>query len=395
MATDADFIVLPPDLPDHAVDTDLDARDLPPTGSEHPPVDATPPAGVLPRRRVGTAAAAVALAVGSGLVGGVVGARTHHSSAAPLASTSVAAGKSAGSALAPIAGGLDVKRIVAKVEPSVVRIVVRTRRGGGEGTGIVLSASGDVLTNAHVVSGATTVSVVTSDGRAHDASVAGADTTHDVALVRVSGVTLTPADLGKSSDAAVGDDVVAVGNALGLDGDPTVTRGIVSGLNRTLGDLNGLIQTDAAINPGNSGGPLVDSAGQVIGMNTAIATGDNAQNIGFAIPIDSARSIVQRLASGQTAPADGFLGVSTTAPTDGSQGALVADVVAGGPAEAAGIAVGDVITAVDGSAVTSSDALVTMIRGHAPGDTVTLSVVNGDRTRTVKVKLGTRPTGTG
>jgi putative serine protease PepD len=327
------------------------------------------------------------VALTAGVAGGVIGARSHHSSSATPIGT-VVSGR-----VAPLAGTpLDVKGIVAKVEPSVVRIVVRERRGGGEGTGIVLSAAGDILTNAHVVNGALSVSVVTSDGRSHDASVVGADVGHDVAVVHVNGATLTPAGLGRSADAAVGDDVVAIGNALGLDGDPTVTRGIVSGLNRTLADLTGLIQTDAAINPGNSGGPLVNSAGQVIGINTAVATSGNAQNIGFAIPIDSARAIAERLRAGQGAAPDAFLGVSTTAPTDGNGGALIAEVVRGGPAEGAGLAVGDVITDLDGTTITSSDQLVSLIRAHHPGDSVTIGVVTNGTRRTVNVKLGTRPT---
>src|SRR5207244_2517922 len=139
------------------------------------------------------------------------------------------------------------------------------------------------------------------------ATLVGEDDAHDVALIHIENASnLAVAELGKSSDVQVGDDVVAIGNALGLNGDPTVTRGIVSGLGRALGSLTGLIQTDAAINPGNSGGPLVNGAGQVIGINTAIATEANAQNIGFAIPIDTAASIADRLRTGKPAAAVGY-----------------------------------------------------------------------------------------
>jgi putative serine protease PepD len=298
-----------------------------------------------------------------------------------------------GSSAAPLSGAaLDVKGILAKVEPSVVDIVASSRRETGEGTGIIISPDGYILTNAHVVSGATKVSVSTSSSsKALTATVVGADESHDVALIKIDGGSGLPAaELGRSADVKVGDDVVAIGNALGLRGDPTVTRGIVSALNRTVDNLTGMIQTDAAINPGNSGGPLVNSAGQVIGINTAVAA-DGAQNIGFAIPIDKAKSLADRLKSGQGPAPTAFLGVSTTETSDGSAGALVVQLVAGGPAAKSGISVGDLIVSFDGKPVSSADTLSGLVQLRQPGDTVQVVVERNGSSRTVSVTLGTKP----
>jgi S1-C subfamily serine protease len=299
-----------------------------------------------------------------------------------------------GTVAPPLSGAaLDVKGILAKVEPSVVDIVAQSRRETGEGTGIVISPDGYILTNAHVVSGATTVTVTTaSSAKALSATVIGADTAHDVALIKVDNPAgaLPAADLGRSADVKVGDDVVAIGNALGLRGDPTVTRGIVSALNRTVDNLTGMIQTDAAINPGNSGGPLVNSTGQVIGINTAVAA-DGAQNIGFAIPIDKARSLADRLKSGQGPAPTAFLGVSTTDTSDGSGGAQVVDLVAGGPAAKGGMAVGDLIVTFDGKPVSTADSLSGLVQAHQPGDSVQVVVQRNGASRTITVTLGTKP----
>ena len=299
-----------------------------------------------------------------------------------------------GSAAAPPAGAaLDVKAILAKVEPSVVDIVASNRRGSGEGTGVIISSDGYVLTNAHVVDGANRVSVAVAGGsRAQSATVVGADDAHDVALLKIEGASGLPAaELGRSADVGVGEDVVAIGNALGLRGDPTVTRGIVSALNRTVENLTGMIQTDAAINPGNSGGPLVNSAGQIIGINTAVAA-QGAQNIGFAIPIDKAKSLADRLKTGQGPAPTAFLGVSTTETEDGSAGALVVSLVSGGPAQRASISVGDLIVSFDGKPVSGADTLSGLVQARQPGDTVQVVIERDGTSRTVSVTLGTKPT---
>jgi putative serine protease PepD len=307
-------------------------------------------------------------------------------------STTAPAAGSGSTAAPPAAAALDVKAILAKVEPSVVDIVSSNRRGSGEGTGIIISSDGYVLTNAHVVDGANRVSVGVAGGsRALTATVVGADDAHDVALLKIEGASGLPAaELGRSADVNVGDDVVAIGNALGLRGDPTVTRGIVSALNRTVENLTGMIQTDAAINPGNSGGPLVNSAGQVIGINTAVAA-QGAQNIGFAIPIDKAKSLADRLKTGQGPAPTAFLGVSTRETEDGSAGALVVSLVSGGPAQRAGISVGDLIVTFDGKPVAGADTLSGLVQARQPGDTVQVVVEHNGSSRTISVTLGTKP----
>jgi S1-C subfamily serine protease len=272
----------------------------------------------------------------------------------------------------------------------------------GAGTGIVISPDGLVLTNAHVIAGATSIQVRSTDGKVRDGRVLGAVPTADVALVQLDGATNLPtAALGDSSDLVVGDAVVAVGNALGLGGDPTVTLGIVSALGRSIdtdtGRLEGVIQTDAAINPGNSGGPLVNSAGEVVGVNTAIA--GQAQNIGFAIAIDTVKPLVQRLKDGGDA-SQAFLGVSTLTLTDEiaqqlglerDHGALVRSLTPGSPAENAGLRPGDVITRLGDDEIETSDDLVASVRSHRPGDTVEVAFDRQGDERTARVELGARP----
>ena len=206
--------------------------------------------------------------------------------------------------------GLSMQELLQKVEPGIVAIrtssVARYGRFGsqvqqGAGTGMIVNADGVVLTNAHVVSGATTVYVsIPGDSEEHRATVTSSDTTSDIAVLQIQGAKdLTPVTLGSSADMSVGDEVIAIGNALALDGGPTVTTGIISAMGRDIEDstteLHDLIQTDAAINPGNSGGPLFNARGEVIGMNTAVSS--EAQNIGFAISIDSIKAKVNGLSS--------------------------------------------------------------------------------------------------
>jgi len=288
--------------------------------------------------------------------------------------------------------------VVGKAGPAVVSIQASYggRGGRGAGTGFVLTAGGEILTNAHVVEGASSVQVVLAgEAQSRQAEVVGIDTAADLALLRIPGASKLPtADLGSSSAVAVGDDVVAIGNALALQGGPTVTRGIISALDRTLetdaGSMTGLIQTDASISSGNSGGPLVNAAGQVIGINTAVAAsraGTAAENIGFSIAIDEAIPVVERLRGKTTAAKRGLLGVSTADPTDGSRGALVANVAAGSAAEGAGIRDGDLITRVGDRPVAGAAALGAAIRAHQPGDSVVLTVVRGGKTLTLEAKL--------
>lgn len=320
----------------------------------------------------------------------------------------------------PLTGdSVDWGEVAAAVEPSVVAIQVSGPNGSGEGSGVVLGAEGHVLTNNHVVSGAgagTQIQVVLSDGRVLDAEIVGTDPTTDLAVLRLGDAPsdLTPATFADSSDVRVGDPVMAVGNPLGLA--DTVTTGIVSALDRpvtTQGEsaspfeqgepvVTNAIQTDAAVNPGNSGGPLVDAAGRVIGINSSIATtgatgaGTTSGSIGlgFAIPGNEAQRIAQELIEDGTAD-HAFLGVSlqdaTVDTEDGRrQAAGITQIVAGSPAEDAGLRAGDAVTAVDREPVVGAESLTAQVRERAPGTTVELTVVRAGETSQVTVSLDTR-----
>jgi len=299
---------------------------------------------------------------------------------------------------------LDVAGVVAAVEPGVVTVHTMVQNQGGQGssagTGMVLTADGEVLTNAHVVEGAQSITVtLAGESQARDATLVGADADADVALLKINGASgLKTVELGDSDSLQVGDDVVAVGNALNLRGGPTVTRGIVSALGRSLegSSLTGLIQTDASISSGNSGGPLVNAAGQVIGINTAVATGGNgssAENIGFVIPINRALPVVDRLRSGTPAADIAFLGVTTADPTDGSRGATVVEVSPGSPAAEAGLQAGDLITSLGGVEVVGSAELRGEVRQHTPGEEIEIGYERNGDSETAQVSLGTRPAG--
>ena len=305
----------------------------------------------------------------------------------------------------------SVSDLVKRIAPSVVRVKVDitqntpfgTQSGTGEGTGVILTADGELLTNAHVVNSATNVTVTTSDGKNHPAKVLGVDTADDVAVVKITdAVNLIPAKLGTSAKSIVGEPVVAVGNALGLDGAPTVTTGIVSALNRSLDDetssLHGLIQTDAAINHGNSGGPLLNSRGEVIGINTAIAA--DANNIGFSIAIDNVKPLIAKLEKGQQVTSDKtYLGISTRTVSDAVRtqlglkvdaGAVIGEVATGTPAAKAGLAANDVVTKANGTTINSAPQLTSIVHHLSPGDHLKLTVNRAGKTVEIDAVLGTR-----
>jgi len=310
----------------------------------------------------------------------------------------------------------DVQAILAKVEPAVVAI--NTQATGldfflqpvpqqGAGTGFVVDPNGIIVTNNHVIAGAQNIKVTFAIGnRSLTARVLGRDASADLAVLKVDATGLSAVTLGDSDKLQVGDDVIAIGNALALPGGPTVTRGIISARNRTIdaggtnGEpqerLDGVLQTDAAINPGNSGGPLVNAAGDVIGINTAIA--GEGQNIGFAIAISQARTTIDQLRQGRT-PVQPFLGVQTRDVTPAlkdqlgltvDEGALVVDVTSGSAADSAGVQRGDVIVEVDGSKVTGADDVGRTVRSHKPGDKITLDVVRNGNHMTLHVTIGQR-----
>jgi S1-C subfamily serine protease len=299
----------------------------------------------------------------------------------------------------------DIATILKADVPAVVAIVDDggPDSGGAAGTGFVISSDGVIVTNNHVVADAKKIQAVFSDGTSRSATVLGRNAASDLAVVKVDASSLQTVALGDSNQVQVGDDVVAIGNALALQGGLSVTRGIISGLHREVdtdsGDaLEDIIQTDAAINPGNSGGPLVDAQGRVIGINTAIADPSSAQNVGFAIPISNAKVIIDQLREGKQ-PA--YLGVSTInvdqAKADGRDvsadaGAYVQSVAAGTPASKAGIKAGDVIVKVDGKSVGTAAELGGVVRTYKPGDKVVIVLDRGGDTETVKATLGEAPT---
>jgi putative serine protease PepD len=306
--------------------------------------------------------------------------------------------------------GLSVNEIYQRAKDGVVDIKVTSSGTGSspdqfggpggqgqesqaEGSGFVIDTDGHIVTNQHVVDGASAIQVTFSDGRTASAKVVGTDRSTDVAVIKVDAPKseLHPLTFADSAGLQVGDGVVAIGSPFGLEG--TVTTGIVSALDRTIEapnnfTISGAIQTDAAINHGNSGGPLLDSAGHVIGINSQIESDSGGNDgIGFAVPSKVARSVAQQLISGGRVQ-HAYLGVQLS---DATGGAGVAQVRSDGPAAGAGLRSGDVVTAIDGRGVSSADALVSAVDGHKPGDQVTLRVRRGDQTRDVRVKLGTRP----
>jgi putative serine protease PepD len=294
-----------------------------------------------------------------------------------------------------------VRSIYASVSPSVVSVRVSTGGSTASGTGFIIDAGGSdgtIVTNAHVVGDATTAEVHLDDNaRAINARVAGKDESTDLAVLKVDASAISgrrPLALAESNDVQVGDLAIAIGYPFGLE--RTATAGIVSGIGRTINapnhfQIDKVIQTDAPINPGNSGGPLLDSAGRVIGVNSQIATTNGGSvGIGFAIPSDTVRTVVPRLEGGATIKR-AYLGVGTE-PALASPGALVGSVVPSGPADAAGLQDGDIITSIGGKSVTSPGEVSAAIESRKPGDSVDIEVQRNGSSQTFHVKLGTRPT---
>jgi S1-C subfamily serine protease len=313
--------------------------------------------------------------------------------------------------------------VATRVLPSVVNVTTNVyqasptgapEQGQGVGTGFIVRANGVVVTNCHVVQGASRITVFTSEDEPtrYDARVIGGDCEHDLAVLKVDAAGLPTIRFGSSTDLKLGQQVVAIGYALALEGGPSVTAGIVSSLDRTIRvpdpqctvctngvrTYSDVIQTDAAINHGNSGGPLVDMAGRVVGINSAGS--DDAENIGFAIAIDSAKGAIDQAIS-EPLGATAYLGISTRDVTSDlafqldlpvERGALVLATLANGPAADAGLREGDVIVELDGESIEAAEDLGRVLDTLAPGDTIEVRVIRSDgEERTHRVVLGTKP----
>ncbi len=296
--------------------------------------------------------------------------------------------------------GATIAELVAAVRPSIVSVHQEVTQSGpfggvsgtAAGTGWVLSADGYIVTNAHVVAEGDTPVVTFADGTSEQAEIVAADESRDLAVLKVDRDDLTPLAVGDSDDLELGESLIAIGYALDLNGEPSVTAGILSAKERAIStdastQLIDLLQTDAAINPGNSGGPLLNSSGEVVGINTAIA--GEAQNIGFAIAITPAMDVIEALRGG-TVPERALMGVSTTPRGDGGDGAEIVEINPGTGAAASDLRVGDVVVAVDGEAIDNPTDLGTTIARHQPGDKLVVTIDRDGSTSDVTVILGAR-----
>lgn len=380
----------------------------PPGALDGEPGITPPPVRSSTGRWVAAGAVAALLLAGAGYGGYALG--VGRGSPGPATADQGIPSPAAGAGGPKTSGSMNASRIAAEVDPGVVDVVATDgyQSQVSAGTGMILTSNGEVLTNNHVIAGATQITVqVAGSGPKYKATVVGTDETGDVALLQVQGApTLRTVKVGDSSTVTVGQPVVAIGNALDLPGPPTVTQGIISALNRSISasdassgaseKLTGMLQTDATLEPGNSGGPLVDSGGAVVGMNTAAATasaggGSSASTVGFAIPINRALGIASRIQKGEASSTiqigpPAFIGVNVAnVPSQGglsggfaapvSAGAEIVSVVPGAPAASAGLAAGDVITAFAGKSIKSVSQLRSAVLAAKPGQSVSVGWV--------------------
>ena len=383
-----------------------------------PPDDREPPAGPPPRPGArGPRRRAIALLVVlTAILGGGAGAGLVLATGAGggTTTTTVTQAASATSETSSTAGALNASTLYAYTAAGVVDITSRgiaSSSGGGSpfggpsqsstatGTGFVVDGKGHIVTAAHVVQGASSISVKFQDGTTRTAKLLGTDEATDVAVLSVdaSGLTLHPLALGSSAALGIGDQVAAIGDPFTYE--RSLSTGVVSGLDRTISAPNGFtvahaIQTDAALNPGNSGGPVLDASGQVIGIVDQIATNgssDTSSGVGFAVPIDLVKSELGQLEAGKTVH-HAYLGVATSTADSATPGALVQSVTSGGPAADAGLRSGDVVTSIGTSAIHGTNDLVAAVATHKPGDRVELTVRRGSQTVELTAILGTQPT---
>ena len=307
----------------------------------------------------------------------------------------------------------SITSVVDEVNPAVASIVVGTVTydwwgqsvpSQQAGSGVIIDKRGYIVTNNHVVEGATSITVSIPDGRTFNATLVGTDSATDLAIIKINGNNLPTASFGNSNAMRVGEWVVAIGNALALDGGPTVTAGVISATGRSITEDSGatlydLIQTDAAINPGNSGGPLINLNGEVIGINTAKISSVDVSGVGFAISSDSAKPVADALIEGGYISRP-YMGVNllTVTPAIAYQyslstdtGALITQIQQNGPAVQAGLKAGDVITAIDGKEMQTADDVIKAIRSHSIGDTIQITFYRGSSLQSTSVTLAENP----
>ena len=396
----------------------------------HPvqPQDAQPPNAQPPKKkkkfngkRVARSAVALVLAAAMGFAGGFVGAKFGGSGkvviqqVAPSSTADSASGSDNSITAASSSGSsLTTEQVADLVSPSVVVITTeqvvysqwswygQNQVESGAGSGVIISSDGYILTCAHVVDGASTITVTIGD-KDYTATLVGEDTTSDIAVIKIDADGLTPATVGNSDSLKVGQSVMAVGNPLGELGG-TVTGGMISALNRSVtiqgsSSVNtmSLIQMDASVSPGNSGGGLFNMNGELVGIVNAKSSSSDAEGLGFAIPINDAIKVAQELLENGYVTGRPYLGITYLAVTDAqtasqlgvnAYGVYVVEVVKGGPAEKAGLQAGDRIVSVDGTEIASKDDLGTLMQKHAAGDTLSITIARDGQMQTVNVTLG-------
>lgn len=391
----------------------------------HPvqPQDAQPPKKKkkFNGKRVARSAVALVLAAAMGFAGGFVGAKFGGSGkvviqqVAPSSTADSASGSDSSITAASSSGSsLTTEQVADLVSPSVVVITTeqvvysqwswygQNQVESGAGSGVIISSDGYILTCAHVVDGASTITVTIGD-KDYTATLVGEDTTSDIAVIKIDADGLTPATVGNSDSLKVGQSVMAVGNPLGELGG-TVTGGMISALNRSVtiqgsSSVNtmSLIQMDASVSPGNSGGGLFNMNGELVGIVNAKSSSSDAEGLGFAIPINDAIKVAQELLENGYVTGRSYLGITYLAVTDAqtasqlgvnAYGVYVVEVVKGGPAEKAGLQAGDRIVSVDGTEIASKDDLGTLMQKHAAGDTLSITIARDGQMQTVNVTLG-------
>ena len=388
----------------------------PPAGPEPQAAASKPPKKRRKRSggRIARSAAALVLAAAMGFAGGFVGARVGNAGNKVVIQQVERTDSSAASGTAVSSSGMTTSQVSEMVSPSVVVITTeqvvysqwswygQNQVESGAGSGVIISSDGYILTCAHVVSGASQITVTIGDTD-YTATVVGEDDTSDVAVLKIDATGLTPATVGDSDSLSVGDSVLAVGNPLGELGG-TVTSGIVSALNRSVTiqgtsstNTMSLIQMDASVSPGNSGGGLFNMNGELIGLVNAKSSSSDAEGLGFAIPINDAIQVAQDLLENGYVSGRPYMGITYIAVTDAqtaaqlnvnAYGVYVVDVVQGGPADKAGLKAGDRIVSIDGTEIAQKDDLGTLMQQHTAGDTLSITVARDGQMQTVSLTLG-------